>query len=294
MSSLQNELTRLINVVEGLSDTERAKVDAQVARITAMESDLRANMPITSNFWDDTRKFTGLCDGQLETPMTFEEGAFGGAWGLTKYGSTANITVEVVPAIPSKLKARGLHWETDSPILALAGAEHNATDTYFGSNFNIAIFDIEATGSTWTDHPNMSRFYFSHGAGQFTGWSKHPGCRVQASCFYNVMEYVGAGEPINALPAGFGFGANRYPRTIVGKAELGQGWVHRKQSANILGGSNDSHFSIPVGERIKVAVALPYVGLGDHGDKPVWADFNGEWTHHNQNHYIDGRIAAAG
>lgn len=41
MSSLQNELTRLIGVVENLSDTERAKVDAQVSRITAMESNLR-------------------------------------------------------------------------------------------------------------------------------------------------------------------------------------------------------------------------------------------------------------
>ena len=61
---------------------------------------------------------------------------------------------------------------------------------------------------------------------------------------------------------------------MIDGAEHGLGWTHMYKVATGIGGCLQTKIQGGKG-RIKFALALPYLGFGDHGGQPVWAPWLG-------------------
>lgn len=100
----------------------------------------------------------------------------------------------------------------------------------------------------------------------FTSYNKGP-FATQVSVFVNVLE--ASGDTQLDLFNGRGAGIS------VGGRAKGEGWLHYHHKRAGFGGQETSSFT---GKgRLKVAIALPYVGHGYHGGTPVWAGYVSDW-----------------
>merc|ERR1711939_494186 len=100
----------------------------------------------------------------------------------------------------------------------------------------------------------------------FTSWDRGR-FDSQVSVFASLLDHDG--QTVLNLFDGRGAGVR-----IDGKAK-GRGWRHYHSRRPGFGHEETSHFT-GCG-RMKVALALPYIGHGYHGGVPVWAGFISDW-----------------
>ncbi|CAD7939199.1 unnamed protein product [Amoebophrya sp. A25] len=132
-------------------------------------------------------------------------------------------------------------------------------NSFAGSDLNCVIIDVKILDDAGgqgglailcQSHP----LFTSYNRGSF---------RTQVSVFCNVLEHSGDTELY--LFNGRGAGVR-----VSGRAK-NMGWRHYHSSQKGFGDNETSSF---VGKgRMRVAIALPYVGHGYHGGVPVWSGF---------------------
>ena len=285
--SLEAAIGDLINETNGLTQTVHDKLGEIDARVGLAEAQVNtfiqqgaANFPLGPNLLQDSKKFTGLCGGQLNTILPWDQGGLGGVWGaLWIDGAVGTLDVEVIyVGDTQRLTALGLYPLGDLEWLARPFSHLTLSD--YGQDSNIAVFDLTITAHT----PGESHipFAFSHDCLPYTGWQLGT-FKTQASAFINVMSADGLQFELFRNRAG--------AVPPVGEAEVGLGWRYYHGARDGFGGCNSSYvlsydattetYHVPIvpaaPKHIKFALALPYQGFGDHQGIPIWAGSAGRW-----------------
>lgn len=253
----QNALTQAVaNYKQQLDQS----VASQKAAYDAWKSGIKSSMPVTPNLLVDTKRFTKMCGGQVNTAVDLLA-AHGGPWGAFLWnGSEGSGTIKIVTL--DKLEAEG--------IGASGELLRACPPSFYGSDFRVALFDV--TISKPYNGGGEGHFYvLNQGCSTFTGWG-YGEFLTQASCFINVLECTGS--------MGFAPHSNMPADVACGAGEKGKGWLFRRGVKTGWGGCHQPRFW-GIG-RMKVAIALPYIGFGDHGDKYVWAGSVGRYSHEDQ------------
>ena len=282
--TLEQQVADLVTATNHLTQTVTDQLGLIQHAVTQAQSDVTtfiqsgaASFPVGPNLLEDTKKFTGCCQGQLGTIMPWDQGGLGGAYGGLFYnGAAGTLEIEVVDvADDSRLSALGLLPLGELELLSRPypnpwGLAH------WGQDHHIAIFDLTLTTPPIAnpDHLEGLSFSLTHGTASqpYTSW--HIGqFATQTSVFLNVL--AASGDLI------FEFIVSRtWASQAVGAAQVGQGWKHYHGARPGLGGHNTSYFRTPGLQtgHLKVALALPYSGFGNHQGLPLWTGSLGDWA----------------
>ena len=222
-----------------------------------------ASRPVTPNLIADTKRWATLCGGQTNTEMELMAGHNGSAFSASIVaGTEGSGTIEVV-TLP-ELATHGLDYGGDL-VKAAAGPAASA-GPWIGSDFRVLLLSVDITRDRAVG-PGLLRA-LGQGRGLFTGWDVGE-FQTQIGCFVNVLAHTGEivlrlGDLLTASPE-------------IGAGDEGQGW--RYKHASQLGWG--SHFVPAFAGRgsMTVALALLYVGHGDHGGRFIYAQSLGRYSH---------------
>lgn len=232
--------------------------EAKMADIEKRFQGLKSAFPVTPNLLKDTYHFSQLCKGKVNTPMSMAD-AHGGCWlaYLSYGGSVANGTITVLTL--DKLKDYGLQPVAGDDFHLASPYATSATSPFYGSGFRVVLLDFSITKAG-------GGVGYLHQAGNTveqmtTGWSAGK-FKTQSSILVNVLEQSGDTyfNVQSNMPAPL-----RADKTLVGK-----GWQKLRGVRDGFGGAHQP-WAYGAGS-MKIALCLPYVGHGDHGDIFLWAD----------------------
>ncbi|KID58260.1 hypothetical protein JF50_06160 [Pseudoalteromonas luteoviolacea] len=295
--SLEQDITRVVEAAEKLSDivdTKIEDIDARVAqkaieidqknaavesRLTAKEQAVDAKiqafqkaLPLAPNTLVDSKYFNSICEAN-NTPTDILT-AHKAPWtsflhdGTEGSGTVTRLTLD-------KLDEYGLTPNQDFQSRGI-GSKNHGGEHYYGSNYRVLLIDIEITKGRTNDADNGYFFVLSQGCDTHVGWSKGE-FLTQASCWINVLESSGT---IRFHPS-----SNRSAQITCDHTDVGKGWQYKHAVRQGWGGCHQPLF-VGLG-KMKVAICLPYVGTGNHGDNMVWADSVGfPYTHTDAAGYV--------
>jgi hypothetical protein len=264
ITQLQQDVSDQMASVDSLTEEVVGKMGAIDARITAKELEVEqfiaeaaASAPVTPNMLVDTKQFTKLCGGEVDTEVDLIS-AHGTPWSTFLYnGTEGSGTLKIVTL--DNLAEEGM---------ALGDDLLRATnESLYGAVFRVALFDVTIT-SNMSDGNDGRFFVLNQGCPRFTGWNRGE-FKTQSSCFTYVLEHSG---DIRFYPH-----SNMPASVVVNSNDAGKGWVYKQASRTGWGGCHQPFF-IGMGH-MKVALALPYIGFGDHQDRFIWAGSVGRYSH---------------
>ncbi|OCQ18951.1 hypothetical protein A7985_22465 [Pseudoalteromonas luteoviolacea] len=300
--SLEQDIARVVEAAEKLSDVVDTKIEdidnrvAQKAieidqknavlesRLTAKEqavdakiSEFQKALPLAPNLLVDTKYFNGIGEDNVAVDMVTSHSKPWRCW--IDYGVEASGTVTKLTV--GKLAENGLKPEGE--FLTRALGSERTENNFYGSNFKVLLFDVEIIKGR-DSNPNEGHFFvLSQGVDTYTGWGRGE-FLTQSSCWVNVLE---CSDGINFYPA-----ANRVANIQVDKSDLGKGWIYKHSTRTGWGGNHSPLFS---GKgRMKVAICLPYVGTGDHGNNMIWAnDVGHPYSHTDATEFFNNNVKEA-
>ena len=266
---LTEEVVRALDIDEQtLAAAVRAETAAQNARASqeAVDTatirrqavvDAKPAFPLAPNLLADTKKFATLCGGQADTETEIVAAHNGAAPWRAYRPPTDDVrgTLEVV-TLPN-LAAKGIGFGGD-----LA----KAVDARFTrSDFRVVLMDVTIVRgfiAVLAQGPG-------NGLPYFTGANKGE-FKTQAACFVNVVSQSGNIQ----LQI-----SNEIVRNhlVANGALEGDGWTYLHRASTGWGQGHRCAFT-GVGS-MKVALALPYLGTGDHGGAFIYAQSIGRYTH---------------
>ena len=252
-------------VAQGAQAATQAKAARDAARAAAsFVTGAQASFPLAPNLLPDTKKFATLCGGRTNVPVEIISAHNGSAFGAALFREIqVTGTLEVVT--PDALAAKGIGFGGD---LEKATGGPGTTPPWRGSDFRVALFDVNITRNAGADMPGRLHV-LRHPMGLFTGRNKG-GFRTQTACFFNVVSRTGS---ISFLPSR-GVSA---PLTA-GVDLKGKGWTYLHGSR--VGWGETNHQPQFTGRgRMTVALALPCLGTGDHGGACIYAQSIGPYMH---------------
>ncbi len=249
---------------QGASATAAARRAISAAsRADTFVAGAKASFPLAPNLLADTRKFATLCGGSVNTEFDIFEAHNGSAWSTHLYnGTKATGKIDVVTL--EKLSDKGIAFGGD---LDKATNGPDGDTPWHGSDFRVLLLDVKITADQSDGKP--ARFYvLRQGCPRFTGWRKGE-FKTQAACFVNVVTHDGATTfyPSDNMSA-----------TLTAGGDLeGDGWTYLHNTRPGWGGCHQPLFE-GTGS-MTVALALPYIGTGDHGGAFIYAQSLGRYTH---------------
>lgn len=259
--SLENTLNQAITAVNDLRhvvDNKIQDIDARVAsaqtQVDGFINNARAEFPLAPNLLRDTYQFTGLCGGQVNTPVDIVT-AHGAPWGCAWVSGSGTGTIEVVTK--DQFAAKGIGWGGD---MALA-----CSSDFYGAYFRAVLLDISFTTSGLF-------LFMTQGCPAFSGWIRGQ-FKTQASALVNVLSATG-----NIV---CNVQANAAPTLRADASLVGQGWKYLHATKTGFGGCHQPSFVGDAGSSMRIAIALPYWGTGDHGGNFIYARNGGaqRYTH---------------
>ncbi len=281
--SLEQHIADLVSATNGLTQEVRDQLGDIQASVAQAEIDVQtfiqqgaANQPLSPNLLPDSKKFTGLCQGQLNTIMAWDEGGLAHPWnGFWLNGASGALDVEVVDVgDEARLTQLGL-WPL-GPLNDLVEPFPHDTLSNYGQDSHIALFNLRVdawsnAGATTSGVP----FILQTDCLPYTGWAVGR-FKTQASAYMAV---------ISANHLSLELFRNRVGNLpAVGAPEAGQGWRHYAAAREGFGGCNSSYVLSDVAvitptsnAHLHVALALPYQGFGDHQGLPIWCGYSGRW-----------------
>ena len=225
-----------------------------------------ASRPVTPNLIADTKHWATLCGGQTDTEMELMAGHNGSSFAAARRNGTEGTgTIEVVTL--GRLPYKGLKYGGDLAKAAAGPYAAPPLRPWPGSDFNSLLLSADITRNQSSG--GVGRIaVLGQGRSMFSGWG-HGEFKTQIGCFVNVIAHSGTtklllGESMTASP-------------VIGAADAGEGWQYKHAAQTGWGG----HFT-PVFEGIgqmTVALALLYVGHGDHGGAYIYAQSLGRYSH---------------
>jgi hypothetical protein len=227
---------------EARSHAESVDMPALQAQVDTYTNGAKALFPVTPNLLQDTRNFDAFCGGQKRVEQDLMA-ALAVPWSGGYLGGVATATAEVVHW--ADFAAEGI--PTGGPLSVMEGSTPSATD------FCALVLDVTNPEDVITKIAQGGKQAIGQNAG---------GHRSQTSLFAAVLDGSGA----TALD----FGIN-HSTVSVDQSALGQGWQHYTDVDSVGYRWSELWARIHGTGRLRVALALPYLGLGDHGGIPIWA-----------------------
>ena len=241
-------------------------VDPAALRRQTLEA-AKPAFPLAPNLLADTRKFATLCGGRINTETEIMTAHNGSSWSAARPPEgDINGTLEVV-TLPH-LAARGIRFGGDL-VKAIQGPSVN--NRLYSSNFHVALLDVTIgehdEGEDANAHEHLT-VLAQGGGGQFTAPNKGE-FKTQASCFVNVVRHSGD----------IAFHLGRMSAILSAGGDLaGDGWTYLHETRD--GWGHEGHRCVFRGHgSMKIALALPYIGTGDHGGAFIYASSLGRYTH---------------
>ncbi|KZN34936.1 hypothetical protein N480_20325 [Pseudoalteromonas luteoviolacea S2607] len=295
--SLEQDIARVVEASEKLSDVVDTKIEdidnrvaqkaieidqknaAVESRLTAKEQavdakirDFQKALPLAPNTLVDSKFFNSICEAN-NTPTDVVT-AHKAPWLSFLYDGTEG-TGTVTRVSLDKLDEYGL-TPNENFLNRGIGYKNHGGEAFYGSNYRVLLFDIEITKGRNSDANNGQFFVLSQGCDTHFGWGRGE-FLTQASCWINVLECA---DTIRFYPS-----SNRSATIECNQSDLGKGWQYKHAIRSGWGGCHQPLFS-GLG-KMKVAICLPYVGTGNHGDNMVWADSVGfPYTHTDAAGYV--------
>ena len=247
--------------------TSRTAVNPAAIRTMAVDEAKPAG-PLAPNLLADTKKFATLCGGSTNTMTEIMAAHNGSSWRAARpsvsAASRGSLEVVTLPNLPGK----GIAFGGDLALAAL-GPSRN----WLGSDFRVALLDVtinEHPGTNDVGREDLIVLAQDRDASLFTGL-RRGGFRTQASCLVNVVRHSGditfhIADRIMENPL------------IAGAGMAGGGWKYLHKAST--GWADAPHRCLFRGSgSIRVALALPYIGTGDHGGAFIYAQSIGRYTH---------------
>lgn len=218
-------------------------------QVDAFTNGAKALFPVAPNLMDDTSKFDHICGGQKNVAQDLIS-AVSGPWAALRSGSDVVATATVVPY--ADFGAAGI--PTGGGLAEMEGVDP--------SDVGFCALLLDVTLPVGGGEFKISQTYaraLAQGFGETV---------AETSVFAAVLEATGSAE--------LTFGMN-HASVDVNASDHGQGWKHFH--AVSTSGSRYGEFrnSFRGEGRLKLALALPYLGLGDHGGAKIWAGFVGQY-----------------
>jgi hypothetical protein len=214
-------------------------------------------MPITPNLLADSYQFSTLCGGKVNTPMHIFDAHTDSLFSTWLYnGTEGSGTVEILTL--DKISEHGFGFGGDLHLATnyKEGGERN----YYGSRFRVLLLDVVISKGQ-NNGKNGLFLVLNQGCPYQSGWNKGK-VKTESQVFINVLTQKGdiIFSPHSNMPAIVSVGAD----------DVGKGWQFKHSTKMGFGGCHQPAF---LGKgSMKVAIALPYVGTGDHGGNFFWAD----------------------
>jgi len=239
------------------------------------------HLPVAPNLLRDTKHFAGLCKGQRHLRQRClaqaRDDALGGDWvggpldatDGTPYANVAEVAYECylevreLSAHPEDQLGRNLGELSKLMNSALASNGRN----YRGGDVCAVVVDVNFLKDDGGQcvlsllSQNKTPLFTTWETGLFS---------TQVSVFVNVLDAEGEIK-YHLLGRMGGSLSGRGAGVTVDSSLKGRGWVHLFSARKGLGGNELSYFE---GRgSMRVAIALPYCGMGDHRGTPVWAGY---------------------
>lgn len=244
-------------------DYNEAAVEGRLNdRFDQFVADSARNMPVTPNLLADAKYWSSLCGGQTDVETEIFAAHIDSKFSLFWYnGGSGAGTLEVVTL--DNLSARGIPYGQD---LAKATANNPPNFAANGSDWRVVLLDVTIQDDGSGAVPAL--YLLNQGSPKFTGLNVGE-FKTQSSGFLNVVEHSGS--------VSLHWNDNAGPALIAGADDVGAGWVFKHAVRDGFGGSHQPHFK--GAGSMKVAIALPYWGYGDHGGNFIFANSLGRYSH---------------
>lgn len=232
------------------------------ARFDQLALDSAKNMPVTPNLFADGKYWSSLCGGQVDVQTELFSAHLNSKFNTFFHnGGSGTGSVEVVTL--DNLAAKGIPYGQD---LAKATVSNVPNFTANGADYRVVLLDVTVQDDGSAPAPKL--YVLNQGQTLFTGWNAGE-FKTQSCGFLNVVQQSGDIQ--------FHWNDNAGPALSVGSNDVGAGWVFKHAVRLGFGGTHQPHFE-GVGS-MKVAVALPYWGYGDHGGNFIFANSLGRYSH---------------
>ncbi|MCG7574841.1 hypothetical protein MHM39_14815 [Phaeobacter sp. CNT1-3] len=241
---------------EARNHAESVDMPAVQAQVDTYTNGAKALSPVTPNLMDDTSKFVHFCGGAQNVTQDIMT-AVSGPWFAQRSGADVVATATVVPY--ADFGAAGI--PTGGDLAEMEGSD--PSDVHFCALLIDVTLPAGGAGEL-----KLSQIY-SRSLARFFG-----NAPAETRIFAVVLEATGSAE--------LEFGKN-HAEVAIGAAAHGQGWKHYHTACTDGSRYGEFRNSFHGEGRLKVALALPYLGMGDHGDAKIWAGFGG--------HYHTGDVA---
>ncbi|QTH70930.1 hypothetical protein [Pseudoalteromonas xiamenensis] len=275
--ALEQDIADLIKSADRLTDTvdhkiqsiqaelnaKKAEIDSRLtAKEQAVESKIaqfQKALPLAPNTLSDTKHFAQICkDVEPGTAVDVLK-AHAAPWSTFFWGGSGG-TATVTKLNLSQLEEFGLAPNAEFLRRGI-GSKGAVGELFYGSNYNVLVFDVEINQPSKQNANEGLLFVLNQGCHTFVGWDRGE-FLTQASCWVNVLEHSGS---ITFYPS-----QNRSAAIAVGGGDEKLGWQYKHSARGGWGGCHQPLFR-GLG-KMKVAICLPYVGTGDHGNNMIWAD----------------------
>ncbi|MDU9050629.1 MAG: hypothetical protein Q3M30_17415 [Candidatus Electrothrix sp. Rat3] len=268
MAKLIDKFTELKQYFEGVrADIEAERKALQEDRkqlFEDLDDYITVRLPVTPNLLQDTKHFDKICKGEKNKSVEIIA-AHSSPWSSRLYdGTQGSGSVKVVTV--DQLENEGIPFGGD---LARAANSPGGERPFYGTDFNVLLLDVTVTADRSNGYSALF-LVLNQGCPTFTGWGKGE-FTTQSAVFFNCLDQSGdiVFSPHSNMPAS----------VDVTKEDVGKGWTYRQATRTGFGGCHQPRFT---GKgRMKVAIALPYIGYGDHKGRFVWAGSVGRYSHND-------------
>ncbi len=252
---------KIANLIDA-AEAQKAYIDDQRERFW---KEAPASRPVAPNLISDTYAWAGLCGGEVNAPKPIIAAHNGSPFAAFARGSAVERgTLEVVTL--DRLAAKDIGFGGD---LAKATNGPDGDPPWHGSQFRVLLFNVGIAGGQADGPPSQLYVLSIRALGGFSGWGRGE-FATQAACFINVVSHSG---DIVFFPS-----HNMSASIKVGAGDVDQGWRYKHATKAGWGGGSRALFQ-GTGQ-MKVALALLYVGAGDHGGAYVYArSLGGSYFH---------------
>ncbi|PCK33129.1 hypothetical protein [Pseudoalteromonas piscicida] len=270
-----NDLTATVdNKIQDITaklDAKRAEVDARLQAkeqaVDAKITSFQRALPLAPNALSDTKHFKNICADVPNGTAVDVIAAHAAPWSSFFFRDTEG-TGTITKLSLAQLTEFGL-TPNEEFLRRGIGTKDTHNEYFSGSDYQVLLLDVVVSKGMSHDPENGLLFLLNQGCHTFIGWSKGE-FLTQASCWVNVLEQTGT---LRFYPS-----QNRSASIFVDGSDAGKGWQYKSNRRTGWGGCHQPIFK-GLGS-MKVAIALPYIGTGDHGDNMIWADSVGHpYTH---------------